>query len=258
MPILQDSLQNAAAGVPNPAATAATAPQNIPGSTPPSPQGDAGGGALPPPKPGITCPAVAEHMDDVASMKNRMDPRQAKAFDRIVVAGVHTLYSEQAADAVKQLVLDKEVPMKNKLGEGVANLIVMMDNQGNGSMPKELLIPAGIAIMFEAADYVYECGFDVTEDDLAGGMEILVYGIFEAYGIPREKVDAVLDDMAQKMGFKEGDADKVMEKAQKLQGEEGEAEEEATEPEDNAEEEAAEQEQAFQQGFNEEQQKRGA
>ena len=206
MPIIQDSLQNAQAGVPNPAATAASAPQNVPG-----------GGRLPPPNPAITSPAVKAHMDDVANMQKLMSPEQRSAFERVVTAGKKMLYAPETMQAIEQLVFDDNVPMKNKLGEGVANLVVMMDNQGNGTIPKEILIPVGVTLMFEAADYIFEAGFDVSEEDLAGGMEILVYGIFDAYGIPPEKVDAVLDDMAKKMGFEEGDGEKMMEKVEEAQ-----------------------------------------
>jgi hypothetical protein len=235
MPIIQDAMQNAQGGVPNPVATAATAPQNVPGGA---------AGQLPPPNPAITCPAVKAHMDDVTNMQNLMSPEQRSAFERVVVAGKKMLYAPETMQAIEQLVFDDNVPMKNKLGEGIANLVVMMDNQGNGTIPKDILIPAGVVLMFEAADYVFEAGFDVSEEDLAGGMEILTYGIFDAYGIPREKLDAVIDDMADKMGFEEGDADKVIEKVETAQ-EEGKVREPIP-----GDAEAAE-EAAFAQGFNE-------
>lgn len=245
MPILQDAMQNAQAGAPAPVASAATAPQNQPGAA-----------SLPPPNPAITCPAVQAHMDDVANMRKIMGEKLGNAYDRIVVAGKKMLYAPESAEAIISLLNDDEVPLKNKLGEGVANLMVMMDNTANGTMPKEALVPAGITIMFEAADYVFERNIPVSEKDLADAMEVLVYGIYAGYQIPPEKVDELLGKLAGQFGFKEGDGDKVMEKVATAQEEgkvrepiPGETEEELAEGAgDNPEEEDAEA--AFAQGFN--------
>ena len=246
MPILQESLQNAGA-TENPVVNAMTPPGQ------PEPVGKDTSGQLPAPNPAITCPAVKAHMPQVDQMAQIMDPKQRAAFERVVLAGKKVLYSKQSADMVQGLIMDKDIPVKNKLGEGVANLLIMMDNQANGSIPKDIVIPAGVVIMFEAADYMFECGFDISEKDLGDALEILVYGVFDGFGIPRDKVDAVLDDMADKMGFEEGDAGKVTDAAEEAQ-EAGTLREPI--PGDNPQEEAAEgpagdspEEEAFEQGF---------
>lgn len=233
MPILQDSLQNAAAGVPNPAATAATAPQNA------APTG--GGGQLPPPNPETTSPLVKAHEDELAAMVNFMSPELRDAYERVLVAGKKMMYAPETAEAIQGIILDDAVPMKNKLGEGIANLLVMMDNQGNGTIPKDVLIPVGVSLMFEAADYMFECGLEVTPEDLSDGMEMMVYSIYEAYGVPAAEVDAIVDDLMNKMDLDDETKEKLVGKV-----EEREAEDMA-----QATEEAA-----FQQGFAAEQKKR--
>lgn len=240
MSILEQSMQNSGAA-PGPAVAEASGvlAQPAPQGAAPAP---AGAGALPAPNPEIVCPAVKAHMDDVENMRKLMSPEQLSAFDRVVAAGKKVLYSKESAEMVQGLMMDDEIPIRNKLGEGVANLLVMMDNQANGSIPKETMIPAGVAILFEAADYMFECGFDVSEKDLADAMETMVYGVFQGYQIPPEKVDEVIDDIGKKMGFEEGDADKVMEKVEGAQ-EKGVIREPIPA--------GGEEEAAFQQGFNE-------
>lgn len=239
MSILQDSLQNAAAGVPNPAATAATAPQN---AAPP-----AGGGQLPPPNPETTSPLVKAHEDELANMVSFMAPELRDAYERVLVAGKKMMYAPETAEAIQGIILDDAVPMKNKLGEGIANLLVMMDNQGNGTIPKDVLIPVGVSLMFEAADYMFECGLEVTPEDLSDGMEMMVYSIYEAYGVPAAEVDAIVDDLMAKMDLDDETKEKLV----------GRVEE--REAEDMAQAEAGEDVEAtaFQQGFAAEQQKRG-
>ena len=240
MPILQDSLQNAAAGVPAPAATAATAPQNMD-------QAAGAGGQLPPPNPETTSPLVKAHEDELAAMVGAMSPELRDAYERVLVAGKKMMYAPETAEAIHGIILDDAVPMKNKLGEGIANLLVMMDNQGNGTIPKDALIPVGVALMFEAADYMFECGLEVTPEDLSDGMEMMVYSIYEAYNVPAAEVDTIVEDLMAKMDLDDETKEKLV----------GRVEE--REAEDMAQAEAGEDVEAtaFQQGFAAEQQKRG-
>lgn len=207
---------------------------------PTGPQGPQGN--LPAPDPAILSPIVLEHMDELEQMRNMLDGKLGDAYDRVLTAGMKMMYSADNSQMMQEIIMDESIPIANKLGEGIANLLVMMDNQANGSIPKDTLIPAGVALMFEAADYMFECGFDVSEKDLADSMETLVYGVFQGYQIPPEKVDEVIDDIGKKMGFEEGDADKVMNKVESAQ-EKGVV----REPIPGSTEEDA----AFEQGFNE-------
>lgn len=212
MPIIQDSLQNATAGA---------------------------GGQLPPPNPETTSPLVKAHADELAAMVGAMSPELRDAYERVLVAGKKMMYAPETAEAIHGIILDDAVPMKNKLGEGIANLLVMMDNQGNGTIPKDALIPVGVALMFEAADYMFECGLEVTPEDLSDGMEMMVYSIYEAYNVPAAEVDAIVDGLMAKMDLDDETKEKLVGRV-----EEREAGEDV---------EAA----AFQQGFAAEQQKRG-
>jgi hypothetical protein len=250
MPILQDSLQNAQAGVPNPMMAAASSPQNLDQAAP------APGGDLPPPNPATTSPLVKAHEDELATMIKIMPPKMADAYQRVLTAGKKMMYAKETAEAIHGLILDDQVPMKNKLGEGVANLLVMMDNQGNGTIPKDVLIPVGVSLLFEAADYMFECGIEVTEQDLSDGMEIMVYAVYKAYNIPEEQVDKVIDDLMGKLDL----SDEQKQKFADTKKAEGEADMEAAEAETAAQEAAegaAGEEAEFAAGFAAEQQKRG-
>lgn len=194
-------------------------------------------GQLPAPNPEITSPLVQSHIDELTKMRELMDDKMGNAYDRVLTAGMKMLYSKDSAQVISDLIESEEVPMANKLGEGIANLLVMMDNQGNGTIPKEVLIPVGVALMFEAADYLYEVGVEVTEDDIGKALELLINGVFTGYGIDPAKMEQVIDDMGKKLGFEEG------------------AEEELEEGETASEEVAETEEAAFEQGFKAEQTK---
>jgi len=188
MGILQD---NAAAPVAQPAPD-----QGAPAAAPQDP-----GGQLPPPNPDILSPVVKKHIPALEQMQQMLTGKMGDAYDRVLTAGMKMLYSPQTADVLHKLIFDEKIPLPNKLGEGVANLLVMMDNQGNGTIPKEVLVPVGVALLFEATDYLFECGINATDDDLGEALELMINGIFVGYGIDPAKMDQIVNDMGKKLGF---------------------------------------------------------
>jgi len=197
---------------------------------------------MPPPNPENTSPLVIAHADELDEMVQIMSPEQRSAYSRVLKAGMTMMYSPETRGAMNEIILDKSIPMANKMGEGIANLVVMLDNEGNGTIPKDVLIPVGIALLFEVADYLFEVGMEVTEKDLSDGMEFMVYGIYEGYGIPSEEVDAMVDRMSKKLDLESNAAEEA-------------AESDKVEP--AAPPTAKDEEAEFEAGFAEEQQKRG-
>ena len=174
----------------------------VAGAQPETPQQGAQG-QLPAPNPDILSPIVQAHMDELEQMRNMLDGKLGDAYDRVLTAGMKMLYSADSSQMMQQIIMDEEIPIANKLGEGIANLLVMMDNQGNGTIPKEVLVPVGVALMFEAADYLFEVGIEFTEEDLGDGLELLIRAVLIGYNIDPSKLDDVVDDMGKKLGFDE-------------------------------------------------------
>ena len=198
-------------------------------------------GQLPAPNPETMSPIVQSHMDELEQMRQMMDGKLGQAYDRVLTAGMKLLYAPESAEMVTNLVMDDQLPVANKLGEGIGNLLIMMDNQGNGTIPKEVIVPVGVALMFEAADYLFEVGIEITEDDLGKALELLLTTVMTGYGIDTAKMNAIIDDMGKRLGFEEG--------AEEM--EEGEtASEEVAEP-------VTDEDAAFNQGFAQEQKARG-
>ena len=237
MPILQDSMQNPQAGAPAPVAA------------------PAGGQQLPPPNPETTSPLVKAHEDELANMVTVMPPEMRDAYQRVVVAGKKMMYAPETAEAIHGIILDDKIPMANKLGEGVANLVVMMDNQGNGTIPKDVLVPVGVTLMFEAADYLFEVGMEVTENDLSDAMEMMVYSIFEAYGVPQAEVDKIIDKLMSDLDLDDETKEKLVGGVKAREAEDMEAAEAETAAQETAEGPAGE-EAEFNASFDAEQAKR--
>jgi len=136
-----------------------------------------------------------DHSKELAKMVSAMPPKMKNAFERVVLAGKKILYSKETQQMVDEF-LQGDLPVANKLGEGVANIVVMIDNKANGAVPKDVLIPAATVLLFDAADFLKRTGETVTSEDIGKAYELMFYGIFSAYGAQPEQVDAAFDDYA--------------------------------------------------------------
>lgn len=145
---------------------------------------------------GIVKQNMFDHSKELARMRSIMPEKMREAFDRIVLAGKKVMYSKETAPMVDQY-LSSGASTAEKLGGGVANVVVMLDNKAQGAIPKDILIPAATVLLFDAADFMRRTGTKVTTEDIGKAYELMFYGIFEAYGMKPEQVDATFDRMEQ-------------------------------------------------------------
>ncbi len=114
-------------------------------------------------------------------------PQLQDAYQRVVLAGMKVLFSKDTNSMVQEE-LAKPGPMGQKLGQGIAGLMLLLFQQSNKTMPPQLLIPAGSYLLAQAADYAKKTGQPVTNMDVAQGMEVMVDTLFSKFGVDPEKV----------------------------------------------------------------------
>lgn len=85
------------------------------------------------------------------------------AYLRFVTAGKALMYSPQMRDQVKEE-LNQNIPMFQKLGEAVAGLVLILDQQGK-NVPTDILIPATVTLIKDAVDFLKQMGINVSQDD---------------------------------------------------------------------------------------------
>ena len=103
---------------------------------------------------------------------------------------------------------------------GVANLIVLIDNQSNGSLPKEAMIPAATVLLFDAADTLSQGGEKITSQQIGDAYQMMFYGIFSAYGMDEQQTDAAFDHLGANV--KKPEADPAGEEPQGMEDDEDE------------------------------------
>lgn len=102
-------------------------------------------------------------------------PEMRDAVDRIVAAGMKIMYSPSMR---KELMneLQRDVPMPQKLAEGVVGLVLTLDKQTKGGLPMAAIFPAEMELLAEAAELAQSAGQTVTQQDFndaAMGMAVL-------------------------------------------------------------------------------------
>lgn len=126
----------------------------------------------------------------------KLPPELQNAYERVVAAGMKVLFSKET----HKFMLDQlQAPGSNaeKLGQGIAKVMVFMFNESNGTMPQEVIVPAAMLLLLKAADFVNQSGKGkITDEEIGQAMEILIDSLFEGFGADRAELDAA---MAQEM-----------------------------------------------------------
>lgn len=108
-------------------------------------------------------------------------------FERVVLAGMKVMFSEQMQDDIQQA-LAGEKPMFQKLAESVTGLMGLLYKQSKG-MPKEVIIPAAIELLHEAAAYVTESGMGkVSPEELKQSIQYLVVLMLHGQGANAQQI----------------------------------------------------------------------
>lgn len=129
-------------------------------------------------------------------IKEKIGPEKASQLDRIVLAGMKVMFSKET----HQMLLDEiqgDKPMKDKLAEGIAKLMILLFQQSNKTMPTDLIIPAGGILMARAVEFLVRTGEAVTEDDFAEGMSQMVKIILKQAGASDEQINQAAQGAAQ-------------------------------------------------------------
>lgn len=128
-----------------------------------------------------------------AAVRGQMQipPEMQETYERLVMAGKKILYSEQMAPEIQGL-LQSPGDLGQKLGQGVVALLAMLIDKSNGTLPPQLIIPAGIELVVEAGNFLKDAGQAVSKEDVAEGTATLVGEILQRAGVSLEQLPQML------------------------------------------------------------------
>jgi hypothetical protein len=135
--------------------------------------------------------------DDIDSetIKKNIDvpPELQEAYERVVIAGMKVMFSEKT----HKLMLDelqKEGPLGQKLGMGIAGLLMLLIKQSNNTIPLEVVIPAGVNLITRAADFIRKTEIEkITNADIGDAMEVMISTVLQKFGVEPEQMNQMLN-----------------------------------------------------------------
>lgn len=110
------------------------------------------------------------------------------AFERVVLAGMKVLYSKDMQPEIQQQ-LAEPGPMWKKLGEGIAKLMTILDQQAGKGLPQQIVIPAAIELVHEYTDFLNRTGkVKVSPDELREATMYVVVTTAKLYGATDDQI----------------------------------------------------------------------
>lgn len=114
-------------------------------------------------------------------------PNLRDAFERVILAGMKVMYSPETADMVEE-VMSGPGEVWKKLGEGVAGLMMLLDKQSGKGIPQDIIIPAAIELVHEAADHLNKTGQEVSEEDVKTATQYVAVLIAKKFGANDQQI----------------------------------------------------------------------
>jgi hypothetical protein len=104
--------------------------------------------------------------DEVESaIKEQLDGRQTKALNAILDAGNKLLFSKDTHyDIMQGLTDDDDTQLADELGKGGISLAIVLYEKSGGTMPQELIIPAGVILLARVAEFLKQTGHKINDE----------------------------------------------------------------------------------------------
>jgi hypothetical protein len=141
--------------------------------------------AAPAPSQAVTPEAIKEN--------TKMPPNLQNAYDRVVLAGMKIMFSEKTNQMVMKQ-MQGQGPVSERLGIGIAGLLATLFKESNKTMPPAVIIPAGVYLLAQAADFLKKSRIENIDDKAIGdAMQIFVETTIKMFGGDSDKVYGILN-----------------------------------------------------------------
>lgn len=128
----------------------------------------------------------------MSGVEKVLPPEMVEAFERTVIAGKTIMYSPNMEDTIRQEMAGDE-PIEKKLAQSIVGLMALMDKQAKPGIPVQVIIPATIELVYDAADFVNNAGLaEVTPEQLKTATQLAVMMTLQRYGAQPDQIAQVM------------------------------------------------------------------
>lgn len=146
-------------------------------------------------------PAQPQEQSGQGKYKSGVDkavpPEHQEDFERVVLAGMQLMYSEEMKDEIDALLQD-ERPIEQRLAEGITGLMALLDQQAKPAIPLPVIIPAAVELLYEIATFLAQVRAipALAPEQMQEAVQLTVGMIAKRYGMPDEQIVQMLTGQA--------------------------------------------------------------
>lgn len=129
---------------------------------------------------------------EVIKQNTKIPPELQNGYDRVVLAGMKMMFSKQSRSFITKQLTDGDGPIGEKLGKSIAGLMLMLFMESNKTLPPQLMIPAGLELLAQGADFLRKSGLaKVSNKDFGDAAEVMITTIMEKFGVTKDKLQTL-------------------------------------------------------------------
>lgn len=111
----------------------------------------------------------------------------------IILAGQKIMYDEKTRHILMEG-LSGEAPVAQKIAMQIVGVIKMMDDRAKPMLPRNLIIPAALALMMDLASFIKEGGTPIKKEDLQQAGQMIIKAIMLELGGKTQEQQPVAAD----------------------------------------------------------------
>jgi len=104
-----------------------------------------------------------DHVEE--GIRKQLNAKQNKDLSKIVDAGNQLLFGKDTHyDVMNGLTDNDDTKLADELGKGAIALASMLFKKSGGTMPQELIIPAGVILLARVSEFLYKTGHKINDE----------------------------------------------------------------------------------------------
>lgn len=111
-----------------------------------------------------------------------MNTKDVEIFQRVVLAGMKLMFSEQTFPMLKNGLTKDSVPLPQRLAMETAGIFKMLMEKSGKKIPTQLIAPVGLMLLMEMGKFAADAGIaKPNEDDVKQASSILLKHLHSTY-----------------------------------------------------------------------------
>lgn len=122
-----------------------------------------------------------------------------EVFDKLVRAGTKVIYNQQTFSKLTEGLADSQDPVGD-IAKGMVAVLHMMAQKARGTIPQDVLVQAGIALLIDALDFAEQSGLvKIGKEELTAATTQYIEALLPTVGMTPQKMGGMLEGVKQTM-----------------------------------------------------------